>query len=134
MKNLNLSILAGAIGRPARLRADRIRRDTLVQLAAALANDPFNHVLNALDALADAGPDAPDNEIDDLVGDIQSTARMQPAAMDLTPGDLGQLAEEAWAALPPAVADAPAAPRPRPEWVRHTEPTRLPQQRDRRAS
>jgi hypothetical protein len=96
MTNLNLRVLVGAIGRRPRLRVDRIRRDTLTQLAAALAEDHDNRVLDALDALVDAVKhDAADNEIDGLVADIETTAHMDDAAMDLTPGDVRQLADEA---------------------------------------
>jgi hypothetical protein len=92
MKNLNLRILPGAIGRRPRLRADRIRRDTLTQLAAALVEDNDNSVINALHALVDAVKhDATDDEIDTLVGDIEDTARMDDAAVDLTDNDVAQL-------------------------------------------
>lgn len=130
MTNLALRILPGKFLFRPQLRADRIRRDTLVQLAAALREDHDNHVRNALDALIDATKhDLSDNEIDDLVGDIEATGHMEPAAMDLSDGDVGQLAVEAWAALPAAVPDAPSAPVPQPNWIPFTEP-----QQDRRWS
>src|SRR5882757_8745135 len=99
MKNLNLRILPGALGRRPQLRADRIRRDTLTRLAAALREDDDNSVQNALDALVDAMKhDAPDVEVDALVADIEDLADMGRAVMDLTPGDVQQLAHEAAAA------------------------------------
>lgn len=99
MTNLNLRVIAAAIGRPAQLRADRIRRDTLTQLAAALRTDDDSELRNALDALTDAmGHDVTDHEIDALVADIEDLARMDQAAMDLSPGDVRQIAAEARAA------------------------------------
>lgn len=96
MTNLNLRILARTITRPATLRADVIRRDTLTMLCAALREDPDNDVQNALDALTDAmGHDLRDVEIDALVGDIETAARMDTAQMDLTDSDVQQLATEA---------------------------------------
>jgi DNA primase len=100
MTNLNVRILAAAIGRPARLRADRIRRDTLTRLAAALAEDHDSDVINAIDALVDAMKhDAPDVEVDALVADIEDVADMGRSVMDLAPGDVQQLAMEAAAAV-----------------------------------
>lgn len=96
--NAQLRVLAGALGRPARLRADRIRRDTLTRLAAALREDHDSTLQNALDALVDAvaNPrDAEGAEIDALVADIEDLADMGRADMALTDGDLGQLATEA---------------------------------------
>jgi|SRR5689334_6069732 len=96
--NAQLRVLVGAIGRPARLRADRIRRDTLTRLAAALREDDDSSVQNALDALIDAvanPADAEGAEIDALVADIEDLADMGRAEMALTDGDLSQLATEA---------------------------------------
>lgn len=119
MINLNLGILAGTITRPARLRADRIRRDTLTRLAAALAEDHDSSVQNGLDALIDAMKhDAPDVEVDALVQDIEDLADMGRAVMTLTDGDVQQLAHEAAAAANTASGAVVA----------------LPKQRDRRAS
>jgi hypothetical protein len=135
MKNLQLGIAPPALARPARLRADRIRRDSLTMLAAALAEAEDNELQNALDALVDAKKHgAGVGEIGLLLDDIEDLADMGQAAMDLTAGEVGQLAAEAWAALPPAVADSPAAPQPEPDWVQYTRPTGQPKQRDRRAS
>jgi hypothetical protein len=135
MKNLQLGIAPPALARPARLRADRIRRDSLTMLAAALADAEDNELQNALDALIDAKKhDAPAEDIGLLVQDIEDLADMGQAAMDLTPSEVGQLAAEAWAALPPAVADSPTAPQPEPGWLKHTRPTGLPKQQDRRRS
>ncbi|MEC3993962.1 hypothetical protein VSR01_10575 [Actinacidiphila sp. DG2A-62] len=131
MKNLTIGITPAAVGRPARLRADQIRRDTLTMLAAALAEDADNSLRNALDELIDAAKqDAPAEDISLLVQDIEDLADMGQAAMNLTAAEVGQLAAEAWQALPVAPADSPTAPQPRPDWVRFTEPT----QQSRRAS
>ena len=99
MINANLGITPPALARPARLRADRIRRDTLTALAFALREADDNHLQDALDALIDAGPDAPDVELDALVADIEDLAGMGRADMPLTAGDVAQLAEQAEAAL-----------------------------------
>jgi hypothetical protein len=117
--NLNLRILARVFGRPATLRADVIRRDTLTQLAAALREDHTSEVQNALDALVDAmGHDLRDGEIDKLVADIESVTHMDAAQMDLTDADVQQLATEAALAAQVAAGSVVA----------------LPQQQDRRAS
>jgi len=100
--NLTTRILAGAFGRRPQLRADRIRRDTLTRLAAALREDHDNSVRNALDALIDAVDNHRDTEgaeIDELVADIEDLADMGPAAMDLTEADLRQLATDTATAL-----------------------------------
>lgn len=98
MTNLNLGITPPATARPARLRADRIRRDTLIRLAAALREDDEGHLQNALDALVDAVPnplDVDGNEIDALVADIEELADMGRADLALSPADLEQVADEA---------------------------------------
>jgi hypothetical protein len=103
VRNLNLTITAPAMGRPARLRADRIRRDTLTALARALREDHDGSVQDALDALVDAIESPRDREgaeIDALVADIEDLAGMGRADMPLTPGDVQQLAEQAASALP----------------------------------
>lgn len=101
MINAQIGITPPALARPARLRADRIRRDTLTQLCAALAEDHDSTLQNALDELVQAMKDgATDNEIDTLVGDIEDAAHMDDAVMDITPGDVRQLAAQADAALP----------------------------------
>lgn len=109
MINAQIGITPRTAASPARLRADRIRRDTLTQLAAALREDHDGNLQNALDDLIDAmGHDLSDNEVDALVGDIESAARMDTAVMDLTPGDVRQLFEQAARALPaPAVVELP---------------------------
>lgn len=102
MKNLAIGITPGAIGRQPRLRADRIRRDTLTMLAAALVEDHDNSVLNALHALVDAVKhDATDNEIDTLVGDIEDAAHMDDPTVDLTDNDVAQLEFDAATAQAP---------------------------------
>ena len=119
MINAQLNITPPAIGRPARLRADRIRRDTLTQLAAALREDHDGVLQDRIDRLVDAmGHDPSDNEVDALVADIESAARMDTAVMDLTAGDVRQLFEQAARAV--AIAGGSVIP--------------LPEQRDRRAS
>lgn len=100
MINAQLSITEPALARPARLRADRIRRDTLVQLAAALREADDNDLQNRLDRLIDAtGHDVSDHALDELCADIEDLAGMGRADMPLTAGDLVQLAKQAAAAL-----------------------------------
>lgn len=102
-----LGITPPAFARPARLRADRIRCDTLTRLAAALREDHDNTLQNALDALIDAmGRDCTSAEIGELVGDIEDLADMGRADMALTDTEVRQLAEQANAAvdaLPPVL-------------------------------
>lgn len=103
MTRLDLTITPGAFARPARLRADRIRRDTLTALAAALREDHDSELMNAIHALVDAVHSPHDTEgaeIDALVEDIEHLAGMDEAAVDLTDADVRQLAEQATAALP----------------------------------
>ncbi|WP_433893073.1 hypothetical protein [Streptomyces sp. CA-111067] len=119
MINKNIGVTPRTAASPARLRADRIRRDTLTMLAAALADDHENDVLNALDELIDAvAHNAPDVQINALVGDIEDVADMGRAAMDLTASDVSQLADEAMHAHAIGAGSVVA----------------LPQQQDRRAS
>lgn len=68
------------------LRADRIRYDTLVQLAAALADDTArNDVLTALDELASIvdNPNADPAAVDTAVDTIEDTAGMDTAQIPL---------------------------------------------------
>jgi len=107
---------AAATTRPARLRADRIRRDTLTQLAAALAEDHDSSVQNALDELIDAvAHDAPDVEIDALVQDLEDVADMGRPVMGLSDADVRQLADEAAAAVRP-VGTVTALPQQQDRW------------------
>lgn len=102
MTNLTIGITPPALGRPARLRADRIRRDTLTMLAAALREDHDGSLQNALDALVDAieSPcDSEGAEIDALVADIEDLAGMGRAEMPLSGADVEQLAGQAEEAL-----------------------------------
>lgn len=91
-------IIPGVMGRLAALRVERIRRDTLTQLAAALRDDPDNSVRNALDALIDAVTDPDDcegQEINELVADVESTAQMNAPVVALSKDDVQRLAHEA---------------------------------------
>jgi hypothetical protein len=137
MKNRNLGIAPAALGRPAQLRADGIRIQDLIQLGRALAEGDTRS-MQLLDALEDLGKLAEsgrrDGDLIDAIGDVVTLGGLDAAVMDLTPSDVGQLAVEAWEALPAAPVDAPAAPQPDPDWVKHTKPTGVPQQQDRRAS
>jgi hypothetical protein len=79
------------------LRADRIRRDTLVQLAAAYRDDP-TRVINVLDDLAEVvrcPADAEGAEIDAAVDDVEIVCDMGPASMEVARPDLMQLINEA---------------------------------------
>jgi hypothetical protein len=78
------------------LRADGIRYDTLVALAAALMDDPDNDLINRLHELGHAVTGHPgDGEIDALIGDVEDLADMGRAQMTLTRDELRQLAREA---------------------------------------
>ncbi|MEC3995074.1 hypothetical protein VSR01_16635 [Actinacidiphila sp. DG2A-62] len=91
-------IIPGVLGRRAALKAERIRRDTLTQLAAALRDDPDSHVRNALDALIHEVRDPDDCEgrvVDELVADIESTAHMNAPVVALSAEDVQRLAREA---------------------------------------
>lgn len=115
MINKAIGITPPALGRTARLRADRIRRDTLTMLAAALREDHDGSLQNALDALVDAIESPHDTEgaeIDALCADIEDLADMGRADMPLTSADVEQLAgqaEEALDAMRPAAERAPVA-------------------------
>ncbi|MEE4546503.1 hypothetical protein V2S66_31625 [Streptomyces sp. V4-01] len=116
MTNLNLGITPPATARPARIRADRIRRDTLTRLAAALREDHEGHLQNALDALVQAVDNPLDVDgiaIDALVADIEDLADMGRADMALSPADLEQVADEAVHAV--AIAAGSVVPLPRPQ-------------------
>jgi hypothetical protein len=121
MTNLDLGITPPATARPARLRVDRIRRDTLTRLASALRDDHEGHLQNALDKLIDAVDNPLDTEgaeLDALVADIEDLADMGRADMALTPADVEQLRDEAVHAV--AIAAGSVVP--------------MPKQQDRRAS
>jgi hypothetical protein len=97
MRDLSLTITRNADGLGATLRADLIRRDTLVQLARALRSDNWNHVQNVLDNLIDVvdGPrDSEGAEVDALVAEIEAEAGMESASVDLSATALQQLARE----------------------------------------
>lgn len=98
MTNLNIGITPATAAGPARLRADRIRRDSLIMLAAALREDHDGHLQNALDSLVDAVESPRDSEgaeLDALVADIEDLADMGRAEMTLTRADVDQLADDA---------------------------------------
>lgn len=93
-----LEIIPGALGRRPALLVERIRRDVLTQLAAALRDDPDSEVQSALDALVDAVTDPDDCEgqaVTDLVADVVSTAHMNAPVVALSPDDVQRLACEA---------------------------------------
>jgi hypothetical protein len=93
MPNADLNITVR--GRTPYLRADIIRRDTILAIAAALRDDPDNDLLNKLDDLGAVVLGNPsEGELDDLVGDVEDLADMGRAEMRLSRGDLGQLARQ----------------------------------------
>lgn len=103
MTNLTIGITPPTAASSARLRADQIQRDTLLQLARVLAEGDTTAV-QLLDALEDLGKlaqaDRRDGELDDALDDVASLARLDDAVMDLSRADVQQLAEQATAALP----------------------------------
>ena len=107
MTHLDLAITTDLL-RQSRLRADAIRRDTLVQLAAAWREDS-SAVIDALDALAEvvrSPHDTEGAEIDGACDDLETVCDMGPAEMDLTRADVQQLLDQATAArqaMAPAV-------------------------------
>ncbi|WP_329368896.1 hypothetical protein OG896_25000 [Streptomyces sp. NBC_00669] len=93
-----LRIFPGVLGRRAALQADRIRRDTLTQLAAALRADPDNRVRDALDALIDAVRDVDDCEgrtVDKFVQDLEDEAQMTKPVIAMSAEELQRVAREA---------------------------------------
>lgn len=97
MRDADLTITRNADGLGGQLRADRIRRDTLVALALALRGDNGTDVQNALDALIQAVDNPRDSggcEIDALVAEVEAEAGMDSAAVDLSAAALQQLARE----------------------------------------
>jgi hypothetical protein len=104
--NLNLGITAPALGRPPRLRADEIRVQDLLQLGRILAegDDRARLLIDALEDLGRlAGADRRDGELDAALDDVAALAGLHGAEMDLTPGDVEQLAEQAAAAVAPVL-------------------------------
>lgn len=102
MTNLNIGITPAALGRPARLRADGIRMQDLVQLGRALAEGD-DRARRLIDALEDLGrlaeTDRRDGELDAALDDVAALAGLDDAVMDLTNADVEQLAEQAEEAL-----------------------------------
>lgn len=114
MTNAQIGITPATAASPARLRADRIQTDTLIQLARIIAEGDAGSVA-LLDALEDLGKLAEanrrDGEIDAALDDVASLARLDAAVMDLSAADVRQLATEAQDALPtPTVVHLPAQP------------------------
>jgi hypothetical protein len=91
--NKNLGVTPPALARPARLRADQIRVNDLVQLGRALAagDDRARLLLDALEDLGQIADTAREGELDATVQDIETYARLDRAEMDLTDGDVRQL-------------------------------------------
>lgn len=95
MSRLDLAITADVLG-TVRLRADEIRRSTLVQLAAAWREDP-TAVTDVLDSLAEVVHDPHDAEgaeVDAACDDVETVAGMLPASMELRRSDLRQLLDQ----------------------------------------
>jgi hypothetical protein len=100
VKNLDLRITPPAIGRPAQLLAEGILTKALIQLGRALAegDERATHLSNALEDLGKISYDPRDGELNAALDDVATLARLDAAVMDLTPGDVRQLADEARAA------------------------------------
>lgn len=92
----DLAIRTDVFGTPY-LRADRVRRDTLVQLAATWREDSAA-VIDVLDALAEVvgcPRDSEGAEVDAAVEDVEVVCDMGPAEMELRRADLIQLIGQA---------------------------------------
>lgn len=111
MTNENLTIAPATAASSARLRAVGIRTADLIQIGRIFAegDDRTRLLINALEDLGTiANGTAREGELDAALEDVAELARLDDAAMDLTPSDVRQLAEQANAALPAlrAVPDA----------------------------
>lgn len=102
MTNLNLGITPPKLGRPARLRADGIRVQDLIQIGRVLAegDDRARLLINALEDLGRIAEDPRDGELDAALDDVAELARLNDAVIDLSPEDVRQLAEQADVSLP----------------------------------
>lgn len=120
MIDLTVGVTPATAASPARLRADAIQRETLIQIGRILAEGDTG-ARDLIDALEDLGrlavADRRDGELDAALDDVATYAHLDAAVMPLTREDVQQLADQAQAALPQAAT------------VVH-----LPQQQDRRAS
>lgn len=77
------------------LRADAIRRNTLLSLATAWADDESREQLEAqLDALADAMRSPREGELDALLENVEDAAAMDDAHTELPMADLLRLRDE----------------------------------------
>lgn len=79
------------------LRADAIRRDTILAIARALRDEPTGRTLiDALDNLGEAAlGNTYEGELDALIEDVEALADMEAACVSLSRADLDQLAREA---------------------------------------
>lgn len=105
MPNLTVGIMPAAVGRPARLRADRIQTAVLIAVGRALAegDDQARRLLDALEDLGRVAQDPAPGELDGALDDVATLANLDTPRMDLTPGDVRQLFEQAARALPAVV-------------------------------
>lgn len=111
MINAQIGITPRTAASPARLRADAIARDVLIQIGRTLAEGD-DGARRLIDALEDLGQlirvDRRDGQLDDALDDVATLAHLDAAVMDLTAADVRQLFEQAARALPaPAVVELP---------------------------
>lgn len=78
------------------LRADAIRRDTILAIARALREEPRGRdLIDALDNLGEVDVQgAYEGELDALIEDVEALTEMRPACVALSRADLDQLARE----------------------------------------
>lgn len=105
MKNLNIGITPATAASRAKLLAKGIQDDTLIQLGRIIAEGDTN-ARDLIDALEDLGTvangTARDGELDKALDDVRHHGHLDDPVMDLSPGDVQQLADQATAALPTA--------------------------------
>jgi hypothetical protein len=90
-----LSFRVGADGLHGILRADRVRRDTLVSLVADWDdNKARKDGTTQLDALAEAIQSPREGELDGLIERVEETAAMQDAEVEVDMRDLLRLRDE----------------------------------------
>lgn len=96
--NASIGITPAAIGRPARLRADGIQTAALVQLGRILAegDDGARRLVDALEYLGTvANGTAREGELEAALDDVAALGHLDTAHVDLSAGDVRQLATEA---------------------------------------
>lgn len=98
MINADIGIIAATAASPAQLKATGILTAALIQIGRTLAegDDGARLLIDALEDLGNvANGNRRDGQLDRALNDVASLAHLDTAVMDLTAGDVRQLAGEA---------------------------------------